>query len=59
MGHNRDVVIEAKDRHKFVDDTEKNQRERERDDLSFQVPENHWSTAARTARAFASTGSRT
>jgi len=40
----------AKERFKLASEAEANQREREKDDLSFQIPENQWDDGTRTQR---------
>lgn len=45
-----DLLKEARPRFKLVSETEAPQREREREDLLFQIPENQWPEAARAER---------
>lgn len=52
MPDNKDALLEeARDRFTLVCDVEEKQRERERLDLEFQVPEFQWDEGARKARA--------
>jgi hypothetical protein len=51
MPDKRDAIIEqARERFKLVCEAESAQRERENDDLRFQIPENQWDDKARSAR---------
>ena len=52
MPDQRDAIIEqARERFKLVCEAEAAQREREAEDLSFQIPENQWDDQAKKARS--------
>jgi hypothetical protein len=47
----KELLKRAKDCFKLVSDAEASQREREKEDLSFQIPENQWDENAKKVRA--------